>query len=78
MSGLEEEVKEIVHQVSEEQRRPLNVNNISVPRTSVFSPEIVLPFPKERKRRENSRRRLKRKKTAILTDTPEKKDIEEK
>ncbi|KAJ8888440.1 hypothetical protein PR048_007930 [Dryococelus australis] len=44
--------------------------------TSGFSPEIVHPFPKALERNENPRRRLKRRRTAIITDTPKKKAIE--
>ncbi|KAJ8897519.1 hypothetical protein PR048_002866 [Dryococelus australis] len=55
-----QEVNEILHQQSEEQRRPLNLNNISVPSTSGFSPEIVHPFPKAPKGNQNPRTRLKR------------------
>ncbi|KAJ8883295.1 hypothetical protein PR048_015138 [Dryococelus australis] len=67
------EVNESVHQ----QRTFLNLNNSSVPSTSGFSPKIVHPFPKAPKRNENPRRRLKRRKTVVLTDTPENNAIEE-
>ncbi|KAJ8889306.1 hypothetical protein PR048_008804 [Dryococelus australis] len=53
----------------EEIRRPLNINNISIPNTSGFSPEIVHIFAKARKRNGNFCRRLKGRKTAIFTDT---------
>ncbi|KAJ8890518.1 hypothetical protein PR048_010027 [Dryococelus australis] len=72
-----QEVNEIVHQKCEEQRRPLNLNNISAPSTSGFSPEIVHPFPKASKRNENPSRRLKKRKSPIVIDTPENKTIEE-
>ncbi|KAJ8870269.1 hypothetical protein PR048_029290 [Dryococelus australis] len=64
----------------EEQRRPLNLNNNSVSSTSGFRPEIVHTFTKASKRNENPRRRLKRRKTAILTNTieEEKRSTDEK
>ncbi|KAJ8888600.1 hypothetical protein PR048_008092 [Dryococelus australis] len=45
-----QEVYQLAHQQSEEQRRTLKRNNISVPSTSGFSPEIVHPFSKALKR----------------------------
>lgn len=46
------------------------------PSTSKFSPEFVRPFPKAPPRVVQSKRGKKRRKTAILTDTPEKEALE--
>lgn len=43
-----------------------------------FSPENVRPYPKAEQRQTNSSGGRKRGKSAILTDTPEKKELEEK
>lgn len=53
-----------------------NKENESVNLTQVFCPEIVRPFPKAGPRKVSTTNRRKRK-AALLTDTPEKNALEE-
>lgn len=55
---------------------PSNKENEPVDLTHVFSPEIVRPYPKAGSRKAANTNRRKRK-SAILTDTPEKNALEE-
>ncbi|XP_064075658.1 uncharacterized protein LOC135194277 [Vanessa tameamea] len=61
---------------SQAELEPSNKENESVNLIQVFSPEIVRPFPKAGPRKVGTTNRRKRK-AAILTDTPEKNALEE-
>lgn len=53
-----------------------HIADFALPSTSFVSPESIRPFPKAPPLKENSQRSRKKGKTRILTDTPEKKDVE--